>query len=351
MRIKASGDDLLERAAIALNLAPLPAGFALYGLTAGRMIGVAQRVGIFAQLLPEPATARRLAEELELQVAGTRLLCENLAGSDVLEQDGHTFSLPKRSRKWLDPSSDTYIGTWLEHTVTYWEWYGDLERVVREGGSFEIHREPAEEREYWRLYITGQYEIARLSAAEVAKAIKLGATPTALLDVAGGHGWFSAELCKRHPSLQATVLDLPGSARVGREIIAQAGMSDRVEHRDGDMFEADLGGPYDGALVFDIIHHLSGEQVTALLARVRQSLKPGGTVAILDMFRTDAKRQRASAAALGLLFHLTSGADLHSPSELAGYLREAGFQAPKRTKIRRIPDQDLYQARAGSRGG
>jgi len=127
MRIKASGDDLLERAAIALNLAPLPAGFALYGLTAGRMIGVAQRVGIFAQLLPEPATARRLAEELELQVAGTRLLCENLAGSDVLEQDGHTFSLPKRSRKWLDPSSDTYIGTWLEHTVTYWEWYGDLE--------------------------------------------------------------------------------------------------------------------------------------------------------------------------------------------------------------------------------
>ena len=349
MRIKPRGDDLPERLAIALNLAPLPAAFALYGLTAGRMIGVAQRLGIFTQLLRGSATAGRLAEELELTVAGTRLLCENLAGAQVLEQDGHTFSLHKRARKWLDPASDTYIGTWLEHTVTYWEWYGDLERVVREGGSFEIHREPAEEQEYWRLYITGQYEIARLSAAEVAKAIRLRAKPTALLDLAGGHGWFSAELCKRHPSLRATVLDLPGSARVGREIIAKAGMSDRVEHRDGDMFEADLGGPYDGALVFDIIHHLSGEQTATLLGRVRESLKPGGTVAILDMFRTDAKRQRASAAALGLLFHLTSGADLHSPSELADYMREAGFEAPKRTRIRRIPDQDLYQARAGSR--
>jgi cyclopropane fatty-acyl-phospholipid synthase-like methyltransferase len=167
-----------------------------------------------------------------------------------------------------------------------------------------------------------------------------------LLDVAGGHGWFAATLCQRHPQLRATVIDLPGSARVGREIIAQAGLSDRVEHREGDMFSADLGGPYDGALVFDIVHHLSGEQVLALLRRVRQALEPGATVAVLDMFRSQARRQRASAAALGLFFHLTSGADLHSPQELAGYLREAGFSAPRRTRIRRIPDQALYQSTA-----
>jgi cyclopropane fatty-acyl-phospholipid synthase-like methyltransferase len=133
---------------------------------------------------------------------------------------------------------------------------------------------------------------------------------------------------------------------VGREIIARVGMSERVTHREGDMFESDLGGPYDGALVFDIIHHLSAEQVVLLLRRVREALKPGGTLAVLDMFRSDAKRQRASAAAVGLLFHLTSGADLHSPDELAGFFTEAGFSAPKRTKVRRLPDQDLFQARA-----
>jgi 2-polyprenyl-3-methyl-5-hydroxy-6-metoxy-1,4-benzoquinol methylase len=344
MRIRAGADDLLERVALRMNLVPLPAGYALYGMTAGRVLGTAQRLGIFARLLRGPATAGRLAEELELQVAGTRLLCENLAGLGVLEQDGHTFAMAGAARKWLDPDSQTYIGTWLEHSASYWSWYGDLERIVRDGGSFEIHREPAEEEEYWRVYITGQYEIARLSAAEVAKAIRLGDRPSALLDVAGGHGWFSAALCRRHETLSATVLDLPGSARVGRRIIASAGMSERVVHREGDMFEADLGGPYDGALLFDIIHHLSGEQVVALLRRVRAALKPGGTLAVLDMFRSDARRQRASAAALGLLFHLTSGADLHSPQDLSDYLTEAGFGAPARTKIRRIPDQDLYQA-------
>jgi 2-polyprenyl-3-methyl-5-hydroxy-6-metoxy-1,4-benzoquinol methylase len=346
MRIKPGADDVLERLALSLNLAPLPGAYAMYGMVAGRVVGVAQRLGVFAQLLKGPATAGRVAEELELQVAGTRLLCENLAGLGILEQDGHTFAMPKRSRKWLDPASDSYIGTWLEHTTTYWQWYGDLERIVRDGGSFEIHREAVEDEDYWRLYITGQYELARLSAAEVAKAIRLGEQPTALLDVAGAHGWFSAELCRRHETLHATVLDLPGSARVGREIIAKAGMSDRVEHRDGDMFESELGGPYDGALVFDIIHHLSGEQIVTLLRRVRAAMKPGATVAVLDMFRSDAKQQRASAAALGLFFHLTSGADLHSPDELAGFLSEAGFGAPRRTKIRRIPDQQLFQAQA-----
>lgn len=346
MRIKPAPDDLLERVAIAMNLAPLPGAYALYGMTSGRVLGTAQRLGIFTRLLDGSATAGRLAEELGLQVAGTRLVCENLAGLGMLDQDGHAFALARAARKWLDPTSDTYIGTWLEHSASYWEWYGDLERIVREGGSFEIHREPAEDAEYWRVYITGQFEIARLSAQEVAKAIRLGESPTALLDVAGGHGWFSAELCKRHETLKATVIDLPGSARVGREIIAKAGMSDSVVHREGDMFEADLAGPYDGALVFDLIHHLSGDQVRALFRRVRGVLKPGATLAILDMFRSDARRQRASAAALGLLFYLTSGADLHSPDELAEYMTEAGFSAPKRTKIRRIPDQDLYQATA-----
>jgi 2-polyprenyl-3-methyl-5-hydroxy-6-metoxy-1,4-benzoquinol methylase len=346
MRIRPGADDLLERVALGANLVPLPAGYALFGMTAGRVVGTAQRLGIFARLLRGPATAGRVAEELELQVPGTRLLCENLAGLGVLEQDGHTFTLRKDARKWLDPASSSYIGTWIEHSASYWEWYADLERIVREGGSFEIHREPADEREYWRVYITGQYEIARLSAAEVAKAIRLPQKPSALLDVAGGHGWFAAALCRRHDTLTATVVDLPGSARVGRELIAAAGMSDRVEHREGDMFEADLGGPYDGALVFDIIHHLSGEQVVALLTRVRAAMKPAGTLAVLDLFRSDARRQRASAAALGLLFHLTSGADLHSPDELRGYFREAGFGAPKRTRLRRLPDQALYQATA-----
>ena len=38
-------------------------------------------------------------------------------------------------------------------------------------------------------------------------AIAVGSTGCAkLLDIGGGHGWYSAELCRRYPRLTATVL-------------------------------------------------------------------------------------------------------------------------------------------------
>lgn len=345
MRLTATGDGLLERLALGLNLAPEPAGHALFGQTAGRGVAVAQRLGLFTRLARGPADAEQLAHELDLQPTGTRLLCQTLVGLGLLSERAGTFALSRRSRRWLDPASERYIGTWLEHSATYWEWYGDLERVVRHGGSFDIHAHDSAEQDYWRVYITGQYELARLSAAQVARAIRLPARPRALLDVAGGHGWFAAELCRRHAGLHATVLELPGSARVGREIIARAGLSERVFHREGDMFTAELGGPYDGALAFDIVHHLSDEQTRALFARVRAALRPGATFAVLDMFRSR-RRLSASAASLGLFFHLTSGADLPDAATLSEQLVQAGFSVPRRRRIRRIPDQDLYQATA-----
>jgi ubiquinone/menaquinone biosynthesis C-methylase UbiE len=344
MRIRPTGDNPVERIALALNLAPLPAGYALYGMTAGRVVGVAQRLRIFTELLGGSLSAAELAERLRLQAPGTRLLCECLAGLDVLVQDGERFTLAARARKWLDPASPTYVGTWIEHSVSYWEWYESLERIVRDGGSVELHAGHDGEPEYWRVYITGQYELARLSADEVAKQLRLPPGARSLLDVAGGHGWFAAAVCKRHPGLSAVVLDLAESCAVGRGIIEAAGMADRVSHSEGDMFEADLGGPHDAALLFDIVHHLSGEQLSVLLERVRAALRPGATIAVLDLFRTQSKRQTASAATLGMLFHLTSGGDLPSVEELIARLLAAGFESPRRKRLRRIPDQILVQA-------
>ena len=43
--------------AIGLNLAPLPGAYAMFGMVAGRVVGVAQRLGLFGQLLSASATA------------------------------------------------------------------------------------------------------------------------------------------------------------------------------------------------------------------------------------------------------------------------------------------------------
>jgi hypothetical protein len=118
-------------------------------------------------------------------------------------RDGSRYDLTKNARRWLDPASNTYMGTFIQDCGEYWDWWSQLEDIVRTGKSIGLHDRPPED-PGWQTYIRGQFELARLSAPEVAKALRLPTEPTALLDVAGGHGWFSAELCRRHPGLKAT---------------------------------------------------------------------------------------------------------------------------------------------------
>jgi cyclopropane fatty-acyl-phospholipid synthase-like methyltransferase len=185
-------------------------------------------------------------------------------------------------------------------------------------------------------------ELARLSADEVAKKLRLPEDSRSLLDIGGGHGWYSAQLCRRHPQLTATVADLPGSAAIGREIIARAGMSDRVAHRDADVTTDDLGSGYDAVLCFNLLHHLTAEQTVALFAKCHDALAPGGTLAVMDAFAEPSRRTSAQANVLGLFMYLSSGSQVHTPDRLYGWLRDAGFGAPRRIRILRIPGQAMY---------
>lgn len=345
MRVYVKPTTATERLALRLNLAPVPVGEVLFSLPLARTVMAGVRLGVFRRLAQGDASVDDLVRELGLTSEGARLLLGGLASIDHVEESGGRWSLTKSARPWLDPASETYVGTFIEHSYDYWQWWDRLENLLTTGESVEIHGDDPGD-PHWRRYIVGQFELARLSAPEVAKAVALPKEPRSLLDVAGGHGWFSAALCKRHPTLTSTVVDLPGSAAIGREIIADNGMSDRVHHHEGDMFEADLGGPHDGALAFNIIHHFDPPTCVRLLRRIRETLKPGGTVAVLDLFMPKAGRPPDAAAFLGLFFHLTSGAATYSPDDLASWLAEAGFSKPKRVRIRRLPGQTLYLATA-----
>jgi 2-polyprenyl-3-methyl-5-hydroxy-6-metoxy-1,4-benzoquinol methylase len=344
MRPTMRAESPAEFVALRFNLAPLVVGEAMFGMPTARSVIAGVRLGVFERLAKEPASADELAAELGLHPQGTLLLLETLGALGHVQSADGRYELSKADRRWLDPASDTYVGDFIDDCGAFWDMWTQLEEIVRTGKSLELHDMPPDD-PAWRRYIRGQFELARLSAPEVAKALRLPREPRALLDVAGGHGWFSAELCRRHPSLKATIVDLPGSAAVGREIIAEHGMSERVEHRVGDAFEVELGGPYDGALCFNLIHHLSPAQNVELFKRIHAALAPGAPFAVLDLFRPKEGGRADASAMLGLFFYLTSAAGTYSPEELAGWLHEAGFEKPRKVKIRRIPGQTLYEAR------
>jgi 2-polyprenyl-3-methyl-5-hydroxy-6-metoxy-1,4-benzoquinol methylase len=342
MRITARPENPVEAIGLLFNLGPMPVAHAMFGMPVSRVVIAGLRLGLFDRLARAPATAHELAAELDLREAGVEDLLRALSALGHVRDRKDGYELSSRSRKWLDPSSDVYVGSFIEHCVDYWDWWARLETAVRTGEAVDIHAAGPDD-PHWRRYIRGQFELARLSAPEVARKIPLARGATALLDVAGAHGWFSVELCRRHPQLKATVIDLPGSTAIGREIVAEAGMADRVTFKEGDLLTADFGGPYDAALCFNIIHHLSRDQNEQLFRRLHAALRPGGTLAVLDLFRPRKERNN-TAALLGMFFYLTSGTSTYSPGDLTEWLGRAGFGRLRGRSIRRIPGQTLFTA-------
>ena len=124
----------------------------------------------------------------------------------------------------------------------------------------------------------------------------------------------------------------------------ETGHDARVTHVDGSAFDVPLGGPHDLALVFNLIHHLPPEAVGVLLRRVHAALRPGGTLAVLDLFARPRGAKPGGEAFLGLFFHLTSGADVPTAAGLRAQLAATGFGEPRAVGLKRIPAQTLWIA-------
>ncbi|MEZ0112996.1 ubiquinone/menaquinone biosynthesis C-methylase UbiE [Catenulispora sp. EB89] len=352
MRLALRGDNTLERAALRANLVPTPAAEAWGGIAASGVLVAAVRTGVVARLAGAPARTEEIARDLCLAPTPTRLLVDCLiaAGHARRDRDG-TVRLARRDRRWLDPESEVGVARFVNACGDYFDWWRDLDRLIETGASVE-HHERGPEDPYWRRYVLGQLDLARLSASEVARRLVLPSSAGSVLDVGGGHGWYSATLCRRHPALTATVLDLPGSVRVGREVIEAAGLAHRVTFVEGDARYAEFPEGQDAVLCFNLLHHLTESEIPALLARAAKALKPGGTLAVLDAFADPPRparlrgRGRANAAAthLALFVRLTSGSTVYTPAELQSWLRGAGFDPARRVRSARIPGLALYQA-------
>ncbi len=343
MRLGFKADTLLERVASWFNLAPLPVVQVFFGMMSSRTIMAGVRLGVYAALAEGPTTSEALAERLKLSVEGTRVLLEGLVSCEVVKRKRGRYELEDKARRWLDPRSPQYVGGFIEFNYAQWEWWSQLEDRVRTGNAVDIHG-LAPEDPRWRDYIHAMHQLARLAAPEVASAVSLPRGAKHILDLGGAHGWFAAELCQRHRGLKATVLDLEGSVRVGREIIASAGLSHLVTHQEGNILSAELGGPYDAVLLFQVMHHLSPAQNVALLRRVRTVLAPKATLAVLEYLREEVEESPTASALIGLHYFLTSKAAAYTPAEVEGFLGDAGYRIVRTQPIRRLPLQTLLLA-------
>jgi SAM-dependent methyltransferase len=337
MKLTVAPEGVLERVAMALGAAPVPLMDTHVSFIRARAIMVATRLGLFDALMTGPLSAADLADRCGADRTATEKLLNALVGCQYLRRDNARYQLSPRARKWMVRDSRTSLRDKILFEFIEWGFVERLEHYIRTGEPLELHRAISEQD--WGFYQRAMRALAALGAPEVVRRTPVPHGATALLDIGGSHGFLSVSMCRRHPRLKATVLDLPEAVKESAPILAVEGMDDRVTHWAADALVADLGtDAWDIVLTSQLLHHLSADANQTLAARVARALRAGGVFAVLEITRPSSPEQAGQVGLLlDLYFALTSRSGTWSIEQITEWLRGAGLVPERPLRLRTVP--------------
>jgi len=315
----------------------------LQNVTLARALMVATKLGVFEVLAQKALTVNQIATEINGNPRGTEKLANVLVAVGLLVHDGSLYQITELARRWLLENSDRSLRDYMLFRFLEWEFIESCEEFVLTG---EPVSWDAMSEEQWRVYQRGMRSLAGVSADEVALRVPVPEGATRMLDVGGSHGYYSVSICRRHPGLCATVLDLPEAVEHAAPILARERMEDRVAHRVGNALTEDLGeNVWNLVFVSQFTHHLDEASNRDLVHRIARALRPGGVLAILEIL-PPASPSEASAteALLDLYCAVISTSGTWSAREIADWQQAAGLVPKKLIKLRTIPAGGIQAA-------
>jgi SAM-dependent methyltransferase len=183
----------------------------------------------------------------------------------------------------------------------------DLSRmaeVLREGGPVRddegrkqatrngtVPEDPAETERFLDMLYRLSEDPAKSTFGWLAPSLGAGAS---VLDLGGGHGRYARVFADA--GFAVTLFDQPIVVR-----IAEKRHGDKLRYLEGDYHvTSSFGGPYDLVLLSNILYSEAPAQNASLLERAARSLRPGGRLAVRDMFLDEHGHDPSSTVFFGI---------------------------------------------------
>lgn len=349
MKLGIIPENLAERLALWFGMPPPGILESWLGIMASRAIMTATKLDIFEHLAAGPLTAREIADKCRSDGRATEKLLNALVGMDCLQLKGERYLLPRRMRAWiLADGKYSFRDQILLHELE-WKWWEHCEEYVRTGRPLRVHENLTGPE--WGIYQRGMRSGVAFPANWVARNLPLPKKARTMLDVGGSHGFFSVALCRRHPNLRSTILELPEAIKHAQPLLAKENMGERICYREGSVLTDDLGvDQFDLVFMAAVVHHFDDASNRQLMKRIEQALRPGGLVAIWEPLRQDrAGKIRQLGGLMDLFFGLFSQAGTWSAMEIADWFRNAVLESRQPRRMCFGPDLALLIGRKGLR--
>lgn len=287
----------------------------------------------------EGSTTEELAKQVNMSVYATRVLLEAGLGIGLVYRKGDKFFLAKTGHFFLnDPM--TRINTDFMRDVCY-DGAQDLEDSLKEGRpaglrhlgdwstiyqGLSIMKEPA--RKSWfdfdHYYSDNAFPIAMpLIFSQPTKKV---------MDIGANTGKFTLACLGYDSEVEVGLVDLQVQLNVAKEIVADAGYSDRAKFFAVDMLDekAELPTGYDVIWMSQFLDCFAEHQVLSILGKCHRALGPDGRVFINETF-WDRQRFEASAFSLQMtsLYFTTmanGNSQMYAYELFSKLIDQAGFE-------------------------
>jgi predicted O-methyltransferase YrrM len=286
----------------------------------------ANRLRLFDALADGARSADEVASALSLDARATGLMLRACAGLGLLQESDGQFSNTPSTATFLVSRSPAFMGNALGYSDQLYATWGQLEGALRSGQpALPAQQYLGDDPHRTRTFVKAMHERALGVARALVGTLDLHGR-RAMLDVGGGPGTYSVLLTERFPGLTSEVLELPGVAAVARELVAEAGASDRVSLRDGDYHLADFGHGKDVVMMSGMFHRETEAACRQLIARAADCLEPGGLMVISDIFTDAGGASPAFATLFGLNMMLTApDGGVHTDADVMRWMADAGL--------------------------
>ena len=324
----------------------------LAGLFAYWAVSTANELGVFKALAKQSYMSQELATQLQLQARGLTTLLEALITLGYVDVQNGYYKNSKMTQKWLI-EDDAYDADAMFH---FWnavnrDLMPQATDLIRSGERpFEfyswVESDPALSESYQRTLMMN----AKTAGPDVVAKLSLPDGETRLLDVGGGHGTYTALMCRKYPLLRGTILDSFAGLETGRHTVVEHGVQERVTFQKEDMLQAAWGEGFDMVLLFNVLHQFDVDMGTDLLKKAFAALKSGGQVVVLDQITGNVPGSATNALVrlVALQYYLLADGRVFSRDDLTRMANVAGFDAVQFYNLRKLPGNSLMVATRGA---
>ncbi|MFZ6184947.1 methyltransferase [Nannocystis pusilla] len=259
----------------------------LHGKFVARCIGLAAELGIADRLRDGPRAIEQLADDTGSHPWALYRVMRALAGIGVFAESGErTFALTPLSQALRSDATGSMRGMarWLGAEPESWRAWGDLGLSVRTGKPAcpEVFDYFAANPRAGEIFDEAMISNSAATAQAVATAYDFS-TAGHVVDVGGGLGALLLAIRAAHPTLRATLFEMPHVVARARATLADE--ADWLTLAAGDFFEGTVPAG-DTYLLKHVIHDWSDERAATILRRCCEQLRPGGRVLVVEHLLT-----------------------------------------------------------------